>query len=55
MLNYIRALIPNDVKGEILEGIGIKFRWKNSVKPSKISYWKMYGAKIIFRKVALNS
>ena len=25
VLNYIRALVPNDVKGEILE-VGMKFR-----------------------------
>ena len=41
MLNYIRAVVPNDVKGEILEDwykISLKEFFLLYIKPCKISY-----------------
>ena len=38
VLNYICALVPNDIQGEILEDSYTTFGWKNSVKPCKLSY-----------------
>ena len=37
VLNYICVLVPNNIKGEILEDL-LMFNWKNSVKLCKLSY-----------------
>ena len=56
MLNYIRAVVPNDVKGEILEGLlkelceALQIKLLLCFIGSRFSkiYWKNFAAKIYF-------